>query len=361
MTAPNTTIWDIEPRSLAKHEILRRYLQAWFPILASRNERLLYIDGFAGPGRYSKGEEGSPVIALGAARAQFARVASSELLFVFAEADAARAAHLNDVEIPALKLPPHFRTTVHQRSFEEVLQDSLDSLDAAGLARIPTFAFVDPFGIKGLPFTLLGRLLARPSSEVFVTFMGYTIQRFVEELPARVNELIGIPDAADQIAAAPDRIAAARRLYAASLGRTARFVHFFSMYSGNETSIYDLFFATNHPLGFLRMKEAMWAVDGSGAFSFSEGKDPTQLSMLSPTPGIDLAKVLRREFSGRRVLSSLVRQFVTEDTIYVPPHLTEALRSLEAQGTLHVDAVKQDGKRRKPGTFPPTSILTFAS
>ena len=75
MAAPTTTIWDLESHSRAKHEILKRYLQAWVPILGqSSYSELLYIDGFAGPGRYSKGEDGSPIIALRAALEQKDRI-----------------------------------------------------------------------------------------------------------------------------------------------------------------------------------------------------------------------------------------------------------------------------------------------
>ena len=34
MVAPKTTIWKLDPHTSAKHAILRRYLQAWAPILA---------------------------------------------------------------------------------------------------------------------------------------------------------------------------------------------------------------------------------------------------------------------------------------------------------------------------------------
>lgn len=57
------TIWDIEPHTAAKHDILRRYLQAWIPILGSTHERIVYIDAFAGPGIYKGGEDGSPIVA----------------------------------------------------------------------------------------------------------------------------------------------------------------------------------------------------------------------------------------------------------------------------------------------------------
>ena len=48
------TIWPLEPHTAAKHEILRRHLGAWFPIMCSWNRRLVFVDGFAGPGQYAR-------------------------------------------------------------------------------------------------------------------------------------------------------------------------------------------------------------------------------------------------------------------------------------------------------------------
>jgi three-Cys-motif partner protein len=58
------THWELLPHTQAKHEILRRYLEAWLPIMATWQGRIVFVDGFAGPGRYSGGEPGSPLIAL---------------------------------------------------------------------------------------------------------------------------------------------------------------------------------------------------------------------------------------------------------------------------------------------------------
>jgi three-Cys-motif partner protein len=56
MAAPR----QLEPHTRAKHEILKRYLQAWMVILSQgRFPEILYIDGFAGPGQYEGGEAGS--------------------------------------------------------------------------------------------------------------------------------------------------------------------------------------------------------------------------------------------------------------------------------------------------------------
>lgn len=60
----HATTWPLEPHTSAKHEIMRRYLGGWFPILGSAHRRIVFIDGFAGPGVYDHGQHGSPVIAL---------------------------------------------------------------------------------------------------------------------------------------------------------------------------------------------------------------------------------------------------------------------------------------------------------
>ena len=85
MTPPSSASWDIKPHTEAKHAILKRYLQAWVPILTQGNfPEILYVDGFAGPGRYSKGEDGSPIIALKEAL-KFKDKIKSKITFLFIE------------------------------------------------------------------------------------------------------------------------------------------------------------------------------------------------------------------------------------------------------------------------------------
>ena len=43
-------LWEFELHTIAKHQILRAYIQAWAPIfLHGHFGRIVYIDGFAGP------------------------------------------------------------------------------------------------------------------------------------------------------------------------------------------------------------------------------------------------------------------------------------------------------------------------
>ena len=48
----NSTTWSLPEHTQVKHQLLRCYLNAWFPILArsQRNGSVVFIDGFAGPG-----------------------------------------------------------------------------------------------------------------------------------------------------------------------------------------------------------------------------------------------------------------------------------------------------------------------
>lgn len=66
MPKPRETVWTLEDHTLAKHRILRGYLEAWLPIMGSWCPRLVLVDGFAGPGIYKKGEPGSPIVMLNA-------------------------------------------------------------------------------------------------------------------------------------------------------------------------------------------------------------------------------------------------------------------------------------------------------
>jgi len=67
MSKKSDGLWPMRRHTQAKHVILRKYLDAWLPILGagrSAAEHVMLIDGFAGPGRYTTGEDGSPLIML---------------------------------------------------------------------------------------------------------------------------------------------------------------------------------------------------------------------------------------------------------------------------------------------------------
>lgn len=168
MAAPRTTIWELDPHTRAKHEILKRYLQAWTPILTRGGfPEIMYVDGFAGPGRYSEGEDGSPVIALQVALEQRAQI-DAIIRFVFVEKDEERANVLREI-VDELDTPPNFQIEVSGgQTFETAFGGVLDAYRDRGRGLPPTFAFIDPFGWRGVPFAAVIEIMRHPSCEVFV-------------------------------------------------------------------------------------------------------------------------------------------------------------------------------------------------
>lgn len=109
-------LWPLDDHTRAKHRVLRAYLNAWLPVMGQQAQkvirltddppRLLLVDGFAGPGRYETGEEGSPLIMLKTLLEHdaFGRMGDVEFNYLFIEHDARRVAHL-ETELENLELP----------------------------------------------------------------------------------------------------------------------------------------------------------------------------------------------------------------------------------------------------------------
>ena len=64
--------------------------------------------------------------------------------------------------------------------FEKTVSQILSDLKSKNLNLAPTFAFIDPFGFKGIPFSVVKELLGNPKTEVFINIMAEFINRFVE-------------------------------------------------------------------------------------------------------------------------------------------------------------------------------------
>jgi len=356
------SLWDIEPHTLAKHEILKRYLDAWFPILAKYNERIVYLDGFCGPGRYKGGEDGSPIIAIKQALKHFDRLENREIKFIFVDERQDRIEHLRN-EISLLAIPTNFSIETRTSQFEHTITQILDDLNSNHLNLEPTFAFVDPFGFKGVPYTVIKRLLLNPKTEILINIMAEFINRFVEHPDANTRQhivdLFGTNESLDIISSSDDRLNALRQLYQAQLETCAKYVRYFEMRDSKNQVIYYLFFATNHPLGFVKMKEAFWKVDSQSGFYFSDATNPSQMILLSLDPSEDLAKIIQNEFSGKRKNVFQIRFFVEEKTSYTAKHMRHALALLEIQNKIVVSPTKTDGKKRPKGTFCDTVNIQF--
>jgi three-Cys-motif partner protein len=363
VAVPNETIWPLEPHTSAKHQILRKYLDAWLPILGTYNKRIVYIDGFSGPGRYKGGEPGSPIVALQAALAHQAKL-PGELVFLFIEKDNARADFLT-AEIAKLRLTNAFKVRVERGEFADKLGSLLDALDSTSSQIAPTFALIDPFGFSGFPYALIQRLLSKNKCEVLVTVMVDSVNRWLEHpretIKAHIVDTFGTVESIKIAEGTGDRVAELKNLYHRQLNKAAKFVRYFEMRDHDGRLVYYLFFASNNALGHLKMKEAMWKVDPLGEFSFSDSTDPNQPLLFAFEPSMKLlaADIAEKFRSSGQVPIKLVEAHVQDCTAYLRKHMGKALQQLEADGKLKVAESKTDGKKRRAKSFPNEALITF--
>ena len=362
MTDNTDTLWEIEPHTQAKHEILQRYLGAWFPILGSRIPRIVYIDGFCGPGRYIGGEDGSPVIAVREAMRQ-PLLANSRVTFLFIDERPDRISHLESI-LASIRKPNNFNIECKVNEFENTLTEILDNLARDGHQLAPTFAFIDPFGFKGAPFRLVQRLLSNERTEVFITIMIRDINRFVNHPdPAErhhIKSLLGATDEEiDSVINSRDRVLAFRQLYQSKLRMCAKFVRFFEMRDKQNNVLYDLFFASNHPLGHTKMKEVFWKVDCQSGFKFSDRTDPNQPVLFELDPSVGLSRELVKKYQGTTLATGKIFEYVENDTAFITSHAKKALLQLENNNEITIDPIKSDGSKRRKGSFPEGVIIHF--
>jgi hypothetical protein len=128
----------------------------------------------------------------------------------------------------------------------------------------------------------------------------------------------------------------------------AKYVTSFLMFDRKNVPIYWLLFCTNNLRGLEEMKKAMWHVDKTGEFRFSDRDNPGRLDLLGLAFDDEwLASELCNRLIGRTMTAEAVKEFVLAET---PCYLFKRpLKSLEMPGAL---ALVQAPVGRKPGTFP---------
>jgi three-Cys-motif partner protein len=358
------TIWEIDPHTQQKHGILRRYWEAWLPIMARFNQRLLYIDGFAGPGRYAGGEDGSPLIALKAARDHRARP-TSEVVFIFIEKDQKRFEHLVET-IDAIKatLPDNFKVHCVLGAFDDEMTEALDKLDQQQQALAPSLVFIDPFGFAQTPFRTVERILQSRRCEVLVTFMYEEINRFLNhpDHPETYDSLFGTDRwrTVLELDAPEERRRAIHDIYRDRLrGAGAEYVRSFEMLNRGNRTDYFLFFATHSLRGLEKMKESMWKVDASGAYQFSDFTDASaNINLFPKEPDFArLKELLVAQFRGQNILIEKLSDFVPAETPFLRSHFKrQILKPMEVEGTLFV---VDPAPTRKRGTFADGTTIGF--
>ena len=359
---PKTTLWPLDDHTRGKHMVLRAYMDAWLPIILSTFERAMFVDAFAGPGEYEKGELGSPAIALNAlAQHSSQSMMTGQVDYVFIEERSDRFVHLkNVVDRQRTKgaIPSICRISMFNDMFAQVLPRLIDPMESD---RIPTFVMIDPFGISGVGMELVRALMEHPSTEVYVSFMYEHMNRFKGQpsFEPHLNDLFGCVDWQQGIDMPEGK--ARKDFFYGLYGRQlklsgAQHVLSFELYGGNQLK-YALFFATQRDEGCDKMKQAMWKVAPLGGYRF-RSDTLGQLSFESGVVDFDeLDQALVGAFGmNQSVKIESIEEFMCSDRIlFHSGQLRSRLADMERASTLIVD----QSPRKKRFAFPPGTILRF--
>lgn len=355
------TVWQAQAHTLAKHEILKKYLEAWMPIVthqvAARPREapyILYVDGFAGPGLYKKGEPGSPIVALKAALKHTQRF-PIPVRFLFIEQNEERLDSLNRV------LANYHDQVDGSKNVEleepclgdcaEVLNRRLDACEREGTQFGPAFVFLDQFGYSSVPMSLVRRIMRYRMCEVFLYLHWRDMNRFIrdENKWAAFTATFGGEEWRDALSmSGADRPGYLLRTYKNNLRSRAgvEFSCHFSMRDKTESLLHWLFFCSNHVRGLEEMKKSMWDVDTTGTFQFSDAESPGQLRLLSGYDQSWLAGELRARLREKTLTVPEVERYVLTET---PCRLyNSALTQLERDGSLEITDAPRG---RRKGSF----------
>ncbi len=244
------------------------------------------------------------------------------------------------------------------------MTEVLNSIDQQRAKLAPSLVFIDPFGFSHTPFRTVQRIMQNQRCEILITFMFEEINRFLGH-PDHVEtyDLLFGTDKWREVlglSGSDERRRMINDIYRDQLrGAGVEYVRSFEMLNlGNRTD-YFLFFGTHNLRGLEKMKEAMWKVDPSGTFQFSDFTDASRTMKLFPDrPDFEaLKKMILGQFKSKDILIETLTNYVLSDTPFLRTHFkTQILKPMELQGELSIPRAKV-GRRR--GTFPDGTVIRF--
>lgn len=341
MPEPRGVVWPAEPHTLAKHRLVCRYLQAWFPVLLQAGwPGVIYAEGFAGSGVYRDGEPGSPVIALEVfLRQRYLLDAGKFVNLVLVDQDRDRLQQLRHEMGLALARharpkPRTLRVAYRHGDCADELAPALEEVSGLGH---PVFAFLDSFGGPDVPFSLVETVARHRASEVLITFAPRFLTRFGEQDVHRSSgdRAFGGSHWQGVFSQPPDRkkdylVTAYRKsLNKAGFGYVASFEML-----DNTGHDLQLVFATTSTKGLEKMKDAMWTVDPTSGVRYRDPRDPAQQELdIAVDPNTELLRrtVLARLSQGEHTVGEL-QTYALLETVYRPQHVRPAVRSLLKAG-----------------------------
>lgn len=288
---------ELKEWSERKLTILEKYLDPFVKILGSNRviKHVYYVDAFAGAGLYRNGEKGSSLRAAELAQNYKETAKPYQLKCINVEADRDNFENLQANTLDYKDSTLNFYGTFAENT-DQILNEILDS---------PALFFLDPFGVKGMQWDLVHRILnRRHATDLWIRFDHVGVQRLngrygQEDSGAMKSfdhlcDVYGIYDKELLHAllvgnSAEERQQNAINLYTSRLGvelkriRGKSFVFPYPIRSIDGTGKYHLIFATGHLRGAIVASELVCGAEESYQKELEEYKinQTGQLSLFS--------------------------------------------------------------------------------
>jgi three-Cys-motif partner protein len=358
-------------QSRIKSRIVAKYFWAWAKVIISaargREDRIAYMDLFAGPGRYSDGTPSTPVIVLKKAieDADLRKM----LVTVFNDKDRTNANSLRETintipQIQTLKYKPEVEN-------EEVGERIVQRLQRMKL--IPTLLFVDPWGYKGLSLGLINSVLQNWGCDCVFFFNYNRINPGLNNDAVRdhMNDLFG-EQRADAIreklsGLRPDEredlIIEELSRALNEMGATYVLPFTFKNEQGTRTT-HHLIFATKNFKGYEIIKEIMARESseheqGVPSFEYSPASKKFTLLFALSRPLDDLEDSLLADFAGQKLAMEAVYTRHSVGKPYVKTNYKRALAHEAAGSIVVTPPADQRPKRNGQVTFADSVIVAF--
>lgn len=358
--------WKYTEHAQVKHEIQRRYLGAWLAILGYTMSPLVLFDGFAGRGRYTGGEPGSPLLFWQRAVEAVQAGRPEEVEIECVELDRDNFDELS-AEIAALR-HPNVSIEARRGYFAQEAIRKADEL-AARAWTPPAFWTADPFGFRGVPLEVIRRLMGTERWEVMITFMVRDMRRFLaqENFQAPLDEFFGGDAwrACLELGPGEDREQKLLLTYSEVVrSSVADFATPFRVFEDDRTqTLYYLIHLTNSPLGMRKMKEAMVKQSEDMTFWPVTRRDPNQIELdvkeAEPYPSLQLH--LEERFGGRAVSFVDLMNEDYPESLWVEGHYRKAILELERQGRAEIERNRTTPSNRKPSGLQHADVVTFGA
>jgi len=336
--------WKIKPHTLAKHQILKEYLAAWYPILQRefstgnmRRRPIQIIDAFAASGKYLGGEEGSPLIELDSILNHKSNVHGCPIDFIFIEKDPDAYKLLQEEIHQKLLHSKCIDRVAFPRCFNGEAESTLWELLKNPAEFGPAFVFLDQFGYSNISINLISELMRHPSTECFIYLNWQRMRPYMtdKQKESALCKTFGGTEWKEALSIKENEKANfICNLYEKCLKEKANVAYTWDFAMCDKTGQLQnwLFFCTNSIRGLEEMKRAMWKVDATGEFQFSDRLGLEQIPLLSSYDDTMLRNDLMSNFKGQTVSVRQIKEFVLTET---PAFLyATLLRSMEKAGNI---------------------------